>query len=29
MDGEHFVVSDMMALQLRKIVRNSRIDVKY
>jgi hypothetical protein len=28
MDGEQFVVSDMMTLQLRKIVRKSRIDVK-
>jgi hypothetical protein len=28
MDGEHFVVSDMMTLQVRRIVRNSKIDAK-
>jgi hypothetical protein len=27
MDGEHFV-SDMMTLQVRRIVRNSKIDAK-
>jgi len=29
MDGDRFVVSDMMTLQVRRIVRSSKIDAKY
>jgi hypothetical protein len=29
MDGEHFVVSEMMMVQVRKIVKTSRIDAKF
>jgi len=28
MDGEHFVVNDMMTLQVKKILKNLRFDAK-